>query len=192
MLNIMNSTKSKSKYIWVVLLFAASSLFGNISFSYAGTLDAVTPNILSDTPETDGRIPTGDLVHALGMTAYGLAGIMYWIDFFSAGNVHTSDDQAYIAFESAFPLADGYMTACYFASALLLIRQHPLAVPVGIAAGSASIFLGCMDLLYDLQHDKFRNMTLEMAFETGIIITSFTFGILTMIRLWRARDRLGV
>ena len=44
-------------------------------------------------------------VAAVGTTAY-------WIVFFTSGAVHVQDDAAYLAFERAFPLADGWMATC--------------------------------------------------------------------------------
>jgi hypothetical protein len=114
----------------------------------------------------------------------------YWIDFFTAGRVRTSDDPAYVDFERAFPLADAYMSAAYLIAARQLMRGENAAVGTGIAAGSAMVFLGCMDLLYNLQHEKFADRTPEMAAETAIVAFSLAFGPMTMIRLWRARHRL--
>ncbi len=74
---------------------------------------------------------------------------------------------------------------------MLLLRGHALAVPVGIAAGSAMVFLGCMDTLFNLEHAKYADGTPEMAIETAIDVICLTFGPFTMMRLWRIRDRLA-
>ena len=123
------------------------------------------------------------LVAALGTLAY-------WTAYFAAGAVQTGDDPAYFAFENAFPLADGYMATCFVIAAIALLRGRVQAVPFGIAAGSAMVFLGAMDTLFNLEHGKYADMTPEMAIETVINLVCFTFGPLTMIRLWRARARL--
>jgi hypothetical protein len=132
----------------------------------------------------------GDRAHAAAMAVVGLSIVAYWVEFFSSGKVRTSEDQAYVDFERAFPLADAYMAAGFLAAAELLRRRRPAAVPVGIAAGSAMVFLGAMDTLYNLQHGKYRSMTPEMAVEALINVVSFTFGPFTMHRLWKARGRL--
>jgi hypothetical protein len=124
------------------------------------------------------------------MAVVGITTVAYWVEFFSSGRVRTSEDQAYVDFERAFPLADAYMAAAFLAGAELLRRGRPAAVPVGIAAGSAMVFLGAMDTLYNLQHGKYRSMTPEMAVEALINVASFTFGPFTMYRLWKARGRL--
>jgi hypothetical protein len=132
----------------------------------------------------------GDRVHAALMVIAALGTIAYWATYFGSGAVQTSADPAYLAFENAFPLADGYMTACYLAAAFLLVRRRVAAVPMGVAAGSAMVFLGCMDVLFNLEHAKYASMTSEMAVETAINVVCLTFGPFTMVRLWRARGRL--
>ena len=117
--------------------------------------------------------------------------VAYWLAYFFAGAVQTAPDAVYTGFENAFPLADGYMTVAYVAAALLLLRGRVLAVPVGIAAGSAMVFLGGMDTLFNLEHGKYADMTPEMAIEAVINVACFTFGPLTMVRLWRIRGRLA-
>jgi hypothetical protein len=126
------------------------------------------------------------------MKAVAAAVAAYWVEFFTTGKVRTSEDRAYVDFERAFPLADAYMAAAFATAGVLLDRQRREAVPVGIAAGSAMVFLGGMDLLYDLEHGKFSERTLEMGVEALIVAFSLVFGPLTMIRMWRARQRLGV
>jgi hypothetical protein len=125
------------------------------------------------------------------MTGVALATIAYWVEFFTSGRVRTSDDSAYVDFERAFPLADAYMAGAFLLAARNLRRQRIEAVPTGIAAGSAMVFLGGMDLLYNLQHRKFADRTPEMAVETAIVAFSLGFGPLTMVRMWRARQRLA-
>lgn len=173
-------------------LYGIGTGIGNLQ--YIGAAEGLEIDPMStavEDPPAKRRVPTGDLIHAICMMAFSVVTVAYWVDFYTAGNVETSADPTYVDFESSFPLADGYMAAGYMTSAVLLLSQKPLSVPFGIAAGSASIYLGCMDLLYDLRHDKFRNMTPAMAFETTIIATSLTFGAITIIRLWIARHRLG-
>ena len=133
-----------------------------------------------------------DLTHATLMLIVAAGTLAYWVSYFTTGNVQTSADPTYLAFENAFPLADGYMAACFVATALLLRRGSVTAVPVGIAAGSAMVFLGLMDTLYNLEHAKYAHMTAEMAIETIINVVCLTFGPFTMLRLWRARSRLEI
>ena len=117
--------------------------------------------------------------------------VAYWLAYFFAHAVQTADDPVYLGFEEAFPLADGYMATAYVVSAIALLRGHVLAVPAGLVAGSAMVFLGCMDTLFNLQHAKYAAMTPEMAIETAINVSCFAIGPFTMARLWRIRGRLA-
>lgn len=132
-----------------------------------------------------------DKAHAALMAVGGLATAAYWIDWFTGGNVRTSEDQAYTDFEQAFVLADTYMAGMLLVAAQRLWSGREDAVGMGIAAGSAVVFLGLMDLLYDLQHRKFAARTPEMAIEKAIVAACLAGGPFTMLRLWRARRRLA-
>lgn len=132
-----------------------------------------------------------DRIHAWLMRIAATGTIAYWIEFFTSGRVRTSTDQAYVDFERAFVLADTYMAGALLLAARRLSQGRPEAVGVGIAAGSAMTFLGAMDLLYDLQHRKFAERTPAMALEALFVAFTLTFGPFTMLRMWRARHRLG-
>jgi hypothetical protein len=137
------------------------------------------------------KVNRADRVHAIVMLVAALGTLAYWTAYFTAGAVQTSDDAAYVAFENAFPLADAYMATCYVAAAILLLKGRAAAIPIGIAAGSAMVFLGAMDTLFNLEHGKYADMTAEMTVETIINLMCFVLGPVTMIRLWRARSRFA-
>jgi hypothetical protein len=136
-------------------------------------------------------ILTGDRIHAwvIGIGVGAIAA--YWAEFITSGRVKTSEDEAYLDFEKAFLLADAYLACTALLAARFLSQGRPEAVATGIAAGSAVTFLGLMDLAYNLQHHKFSDRTPEMALEGGIVASSLVSGPFTMLRLWRARKRLG-
>ncbi len=133
-----------------------------------------------------------DRAFAWVLRAGALAISAYWVDFFTRGDVRTSDEAAYVDVERAFLLADAFLVTAGLGAAHYLSRGRPEAVPLGIATGSALTFLGLMDLAYDLQQGKFSDRTPGMATEAAIVATSLTLGPYTMIRTWRARSRLGL
>jgi hypothetical protein len=126
-------------------------------------------------------------MHAWLMRVVAIATVGYWVEFYTSGRVRTSEDRAYVDFERSFVLADAYMAAAFMVAARRLSRGRPDAAAAGLAAGSAMTFLGCMDLLYNLQHRKFADRTPEMMLETAIVTTSLVFGPFTMVRMWRRR-----
>ena len=135
-------------------------------------------------------VTRGDRVHAALMRVAAVGTIAYWVAYFF-GAVQTGNDPGYVAFENAFPLADAYMSVAYLLAAHLLVRGRTAAVPVGIAAGSAMVFLGLMDTLFNLEHGQYAIRTPEMATEIAINVVCLIFGPWTMVRLWRARRRLA-
>ncbi len=129
---------------------------------------------------------TADRTHAVWMVIAALGTIAYWVTYFTSGATQVRTDDVYIAFENAFPLADGWMVLCFTLSAFFLWRGDRRAVLWGICAGSAMIFLGCMDLLFNIQQDHFSGaISAEMWAEIVIVVFCLSFGPFTIWRLWR-------
>jgi hypothetical protein len=84
------------------------------------------------------------------------------------------------------------MALCYLVSAWFLWRADRRAVLWGLCAGSAMIFLGCMDLLFNIEQNHFRApIGAEMRAEIVIVVFCLGFGPFTIWRLWRAISRAG-
>lgn len=127
----------------------------------------------------------GDRAHAVLMVLAALGTVAYWFAYFTSGATHVRTDEVYLAFENAFPLADGWMVFCFTLSAYFLWRSDRRAVLWGVAAGSAMIFLGCMDFLFNLEQGHFRApISAEMWAEIMIVVYCLTFGPSTLWRLW--------
>jgi hypothetical protein len=136
-------------------------------------------------------VPASDRLTAAVMDLAALVTVGYWADYFTKGRVRSSGDPAYVAFENAFPLADGYLALCLAAGARALRRQHPAAVPWGIAAGSAMVYLAAMDTLFNLENGKYADRSPEMAVEAVINAATWTLGPWLIRRSWRSRTRLA-
>ncbi len=119
------------------------------------------------------------------MAIAAIGTLSYWAAYFTSGATKVRSDEAYAAFENAFPLADAWMTVCYLLAAWFLWRGDARALLWGLCAGSAMIFLGCMGLLYDLQHDHFAGpMSGALVAEMVVLAYCFTLGPTTIWRLW--------
>ena len=129
------------------------------------------------------------VVAALWVTA--ALNVAYWVLFFSTGAVQTSREPCYLAFEGAFPAADGWLAVLCVICARQLQARRPGAVVSGIAAGSAFVYLGLMDTLYDLEHNLYASIGPEMLGEIGICLTCFLFGPFLMSYVWSHRRWLG-
>jgi len=117
--------------------------------------------------------------------------VLYWVIFFSTGWVQASHDPVYLGFERAFPAADAWLAIASVICAEGLRRRRSWAVVYGIAAGSAYIYLGLMDTLYNLEHGMYLHLTGEMLTEVAINVVCFVFGPFLMWYLWRYRRWLG-
>src|SRR5207253_10073430 len=125
----------------------------------------------------------------LAVTAAGTAA--YWIAFFAAGNaLHSSETDAYVAVEHAFPAADTWMASAAIFAAIGLVRRRPWAVLAGIAAGSALVFLGLLDMLFNLEQGLYARPSVAMAVEAVINLFCLAVGPFCLVYFWRHRDRL--
>jgi hypothetical protein len=120
----------------------------------------------------------------------GTAGnVAYWVGF-AAGPARTDDSEGYLDFERSFPLADAYLAVMSGAASIACWRGDSRALPVGLMASSASIYLGCLDVLYNLRHGKYRDFDAAMGVEAAINATSLGLGAFTAWALWRWRGEL--
>ncbi len=120
-----------------------------------------------------------------------IGGVLYWVAFFTSGAVQASDQPCYLVFERAFPAADAWGTATALAAAAGLWRGRPAAVLFGIAAASAMLFLGLMDVLYNLENGMYAVINAEMVGEICINAYCFVVGPTLMAFVWRHRRALG-
>ncbi len=132
-------------------------------------------------------------LRALAAALWLSAGLtaLYWLVFFTTGQVQSSQDPVYLGFERAFPVADAWMALTAAACAEGLRRRRPWAVLYGVAAGSAFVYLGCMDALYNLENGMYAHMSAEMMLELSINVSCFIFGPLIMWYVWHQRRWLG-
>jgi hypothetical protein len=126
----------------------------------------------------------------LVVTAIGTAA--YWIAFFAAGGtLHSSEMDAYLAFERAFPAADAWMAMAAVAAATGLARRRPWAALFGIATGSALVFLGLLDALFNVEQGLYGARSGAMTVETVINLFCLAAGPFFLVYFWRYRDRLA-
>ena len=83
------------------------------------------------------------------------------------------------------------MAIACLAAAEGLRRNREWALLWGIAAGSAVVFLGCMDVLYDLENDMYAAMTPAEIGEAVINAWCVLVGPALLAYFWRERGRLG-
>jgi len=150
----------------------------------AGTPAGQQTAQLSRTPSEP---PAGLTALVVALWVAAALDLLYWVLFFTTSEVQSSQDTVYLGFERAFPAADAWLGIASVVCAEGLRRRRAWAVFYGIAAGSAFVYLGLMDLLYDLEHGMYVQASPETATEMAIVIACFVFGPLLMRYVWRHR-----
>jgi hypothetical protein len=119
-----------------------------------------------------------DTVLGVLLVVTGVVTVAYWLDFFLRGTVQVVEEEWYLRFERAFPVADAWMAACSLVAAVGLFTGSGYGDVFGLLAGSALIFLGLMDLTFNLQNGLFRLLpgSGPMWTETVIVAWSLALG----------------
>lgn len=126
-----------------------------------------------------------DTVIGVLLVVTGLGTLAYWLDFFLRGTVQVVPDDWYLRFERAFPLADGWMATCSLVAAVGLFTEGAYASVFGLLAAGALVFLGLMDLAFNVQNGLFRLLPQsgQMWAEVVIIIWSLGLGAFLAVYL---------
>ncbi len=138
------------------------------------------------------RPPEINVVIGLGL--FAIAAIcLYWITWFAAPQFIQArapadpDYQIYVNFEQAFPLANGWLALASLVGVIGLWRMRDWGFLFMLLAGGAAIFLGLMDLLYDLEHNMFTPFTVEAVVELAIVVAVLALGPVMIALMWRRR-----
>lgn len=100
-------------------------------------------------------------------------------------------DEVYLAFENAFPLADAWMAICALLGAIGLWQRRGWGFLFGLLAASSAIFLGLMDMLFNLQQDIYAMGGVETAIEITINVLTLGLGPVIIVYLWKNRAILA-
>ncbi len=99
-------------------------------------------------------------------------------------------DASYLHFENAFPVADGWLTLTALVAGIQLLRGQASAIPWLFMAGSAGVYLGGMDMLYDVENGIYGLWSQNLgavATEMVINVATVTISIGTLLWAWRHR-----
>ncbi len=129
-----------------------------------------------------------------GLAFFTAAAILaYWLLFFLAPRVvrtERPDPATYMAFETAFLLADVVVASLFAATGVGLVKKWPWVLASGSAAGGGLLFLGAVDLLYDLLQGVFSPFGLPQTLELAVVSYSLALGGLLPGYLWSRRYEL--
>ena len=116
--------------------------------------------------------------------------VAYWSVWFTDRALTESESsQAYYEFENAFPLADAWLGLACLMALVALAKRWPSALLWLLCAGSAGIYLFCMDLLYDLENGIFASGSGGVV-EAVIVAVTLLFSVTVLTWAWRHRGEL--
>jgi hypothetical protein len=130
------------------------------------------------------RILGALLVIAAAVTAF------YWWSYYTGGDVRAVDARWYTAFESSFPIADGWMALCAALAGLGLMLGRAFGPRFGLMAGAAILYLAAMDITFDVENGMYALAAANdaMKFEIFINATCLILGLWTLTTSWRRLD----
>jgi len=117
-------------------------------------------------------------------TAIGL--IYYWIDFYIKGGVQVVNEDWYVRFEKAFTAADLWTAVCALVGAIGLLAGQTYGVILTFITASSLIFLGLMDVTFNIQNNLYRliGTSGQMKFELAINLWTLGLGIALIVHFW--------
>jgi len=116
-----------------------------------------------------------------------LVTIYYWADFYLRGAVHVIEEDWYIKFEKAFPVADLWgLVVCSLLGAVGLLTEQPYGPFFSLLAAGSMIFLALMDITFNIENNLYPLIATsnQMVFELVIDLWTLVLGISLIAYLW--------
>jgi len=116
--------------------------------------------------------------------------VAFWSVWFTKREWLASEhSRGYYEFENAFPLADVWLgLACLFAL-VTMRRRSPSALFWLLCAGSAGVYLSCLDFLYDVDNGIFGRGSAAVI-EGLIVFVTLVFSVSVLRWSWSHRGEL--
>jgi hypothetical protein len=135
----------------------------------------------------------GDRLLSVLLVAGAIVTAFYWWSYFTGGDVMVLHERWYTAFESSFPVADGWMALCMLAAGLGLWSGRAWGARAGLLAGAALVYLAAMDITFDVENRMYALAAANdaMKFEIFINATTLALGVWTIAASWRSAARAG-
>ena len=118
------------------------------------------------------------------MTAIFL--IYYWIDFYLRKGVQVTQEEWYIKFQKAFPIADMWAAICALLGTVGLLTEQNYGLLFSILSASSVIFLALMDITFNVENKLYNlvGTSNEMKLELAGNIWFLSVGIVLIIYAW--------
>lgn len=154
---------------------------------------AVTYRILRKLGGVD--VNSGKIIHAVAIMelvfAFGI--VAFWAVFFSTDMVDIDDSrlkEVYLAFESAFPVPDVYLSVVLTIGGLGLLKRKYSGVLFSLMGGGSLIFLGLLDISFNARQGIYFLSVGEAVLNASINFLCVAFGLYLVRSIWKNRGRL--
>jgi len=131
----------------------------------------------------------------LGVLIFGVvATIAYWVIWFGVNRdwLASAHTDSYYAFENSFPVADAWMTLAGLGATVALLRRRASALLWSLAAGAISVYLGLLDVLFDLENGIYRAPdTGGVIVEIVINVLTLSMGVVVLVWAWSKRREIA-
>jgi len=109
--------------------------------------------------------------------------LLFWIGFFTIGLAPENPPECYLAFEHAFPLPDILLAVSLVAAGILVRKNNPLGRGLALACGGALMFLGLLDISFNIQNGIYGISIADAVFSGFINLWCVLFGLAMISRL---------
>jgi hypothetical protein len=116
--------------------------------------------------------------------------ISFWIAFFSTDLVSIDDphlEEIYMAFESAFPVADIYLSILLIIGGIGLLKRMSFGFLFSLLGGASLIFLGLLDISFNTQHGIYLLGIGEAVLNIFINLLCLGGGFFIIFTIWKNR-----
>ena len=100
--------------------------------------------------------------------ATGLGILAFWVLFFTVGVAPAKPPLCYYAYEHAFPLPDLTLAIGLIAGGVNALARRTWGRDVSLACGGGLLFLGLVDLSFNMQNGLFSGPIVE-ALQAGVV-----------------------
>jgi len=116
--------------------------------------------------------------------------VSFWIAFFTTDLISIDDPhlkEIYLAFESAFPVPDVYLSIVLTIGGIGLLRKRSYGYFFSLMGGASLIFLGLLDISFNIQHGIYLTGVAEGIMNILINLLCFGGGIFLVLIIWKKR-----
>ena len=116
--------------------------------------------------------------------------ISFWIAFFSTDLVSIDDPhlkEIYLAFESAFPVADIYLSILLIIGGIGLLKKMSFGFLFSLLGGASLVFLGLLDISFNTQHGIYLLGIGEAVLNIFINLLCLGGGFFIIFTIWKNR-----